>query len=83
MKKIISAIFSFSGASILVGVAGFLSALVGMFVNTNDEISVKWFIFIIWMFLSFVILLFKLLYDASQVQDSNKYFEKPIKYLVR
>lgn len=79
--RIIQAIFSLTGVSLAVGAAGFLSAFVTMFVNTSDQVSVKWILFILWLFLSVVIILLKLLFDLATEKKIAPPYEIPIRYL--
>ncbi|EIF5991860.1 hypothetical protein H9I69_003974, partial [Escherichia coli] len=70
-------------SSAAIGGAGFLSALVTMFVNVQSELSVKWFIFLTWLSITIFILLIKRIDDLEK--ENGKSFpapyEKPIKIL--
>lgn len=80
-EKINEAIFSSSGASIAVGGAGFLSALVGMFLDTSIQVSVKWLLLIIWSCTTILIILLKIIFDLSSEKRPPAPFEVPIRYL--
>jgi hypothetical protein len=72
-------LFSFSGISILVGSTGIASALVTMFVETSNDVSVKWLIFVCWLSLTIFIVLLKTISDLSAVKDAVEPYEHPIK----
>ncbi|MCL6353651.1 hypothetical protein [Pectobacterium polaris] len=63
----------FSVTAISVGAAGFISAIVTMFVNTAESVSVKWIIFLCWVFITAFVVLMKIIIEQ---QKSNK--PKPI-----
>lgn len=67
--------------SLAVGAAGFLSALVTMFVNTADQVSIKWLLFVLWLFTTIVIILLKLIIDLSAEKKAAPPHEIPIRYL--
>lgn len=72
-----------SVSSSLIGATGFLSALVTMFVNIQETVSIKWFIFLIWLFLTLSILMIKRIIEL-EVQNKELLplpFEKPLKIL--
>lgn len=72
---------TFNVISILVGVAGFLSAVVGMFVNVADQISVKWLLLALWLCITIVLMLFKIMHDLLNDNSSSiKSHESPIKF---
>lgn len=75
------AIFSTSGASLMVGVTGFLSAIVTMFVATSVQVSVKWLLAAVWIFLTLVIILLKLVFDLSNEKRPPPPYEIPIQYI--
>lgn len=79
--RINQAIFSLTGISLAVGAAGFLSALVTMFVNTSEQVSIKWILFLLWLFLTVVIILLKLLFDIAAEKKIAPPYEIPIRYL--
>lgn len=79
--RIKQALFSLTGISLAVGVAGFLSALVTMFVNTSELVSVKWFLFVLWLFLTVTIILLKLVFDLAAEKKIPAPYEIPIRYL--
>jgi hypothetical protein len=79
--RILQAIFSLSGASLAIGFAGFLSALVTMFVDVTDQISVKWLLFIILIFSILMLILLKVIFDLSSESHPSSPFEIPIKFI--
>ena len=79
--RIKQAVFSLTGVSLLVGVAGFLSAIVTMFINTSEQVSIKWVLFTLWLFLTFVIILLKLIFDLVGEKKVPPPYEIPIRYL--
>lgn len=79
--KIKGAIFSLSGASIVIGVTGFLSAFVTLFVNINDQISIKWLLFSLLVSTSLIIIFLKIIYDLLSLSQPPQAFEVPINYV--
>ena len=79
--RINQAIFSLAGISLAVGAAGFLSAVVTMFINTSEQVSVKWVLFVTWLLLTVVIILLKLLFDLTAENRVPPPYEIPIRYL--
>lgn len=70
-----------SGASLIIAAAGFLSALVTMFVDINDKISIKILLLIVFLFASFLLILFKIIYDLTNEKQPVAPFEHPIKFI--
>lgn len=70
-------------ASIAFGAAGFLSALVTMFINTASDVSIKWLIFLSWIFSIIIVVLISIIVDM--VKEGKKSFptpyEKPLKII--
>lgn len=60
------------------GVLGFVSALVTMFVNTSDTLSIKWLIFAIFIALSMIVLLIGFIIE---IQGNSALYETNIKQL--
>lgn len=81
MHRIISAVFSLSGASIAIGVLGFMAGLATMFIDVDSELSVKWTLLVILLLTSFVIILLKIIYDISHEAEPLPSFETPIRYV--
>lgn len=75
--------FSLSGLSITIGFLGFLSSIVTMFINVNDQISIKWMVFTIMIAGIIVLIILKSLYDLSKRAKENSLpeYECPIKYI--
>ncbi|XOO00615.1 hypothetical protein ACLB6C_04345 [Enterobacter hormaechei] len=76
-------LFSFSAIAIAVGAAGFVSAIVTMFVDTSQQYSVRVIIFLAWLFLSILVVLIKVINDLSNIEITQPTSprEKPIKIL--
>lgn len=79
--RMYQAFFSLAGVSFAVGAAGFLSALVTMFVNTSEQVSIKWVLFVLWLLLTVVIILLKLVFDLTAEKKAPPPYEIPIRYL--
>ncbi|MDY2947840.1 MAG: hypothetical protein SOS93_08445 [Mannheimia varigena] len=76
-NDILTKVFSFTTVSIFIGVVGFLSGIVQLFIDVNSQISIKWFLLLLVMFLSLIIILLKIIFDLSKFQYTPA-FEKPI-----
>ena len=79
--RIIAVIFSLIGVSILIGVAGFLSAIVTMFVDMKAFISIKWIMAIFWISFTLVLILLKVIHDLIMESKAPAPYEHPIRYL--
>ena len=79
--KVVSSIFSLSGASLAIGATGFLSALVTMFISVNEQVSIKWFLFVILLFTCLTLVLFKVIYDLTLEIKPPPPYENPIRYV--
>ncbi|WP_169940435.1 hypothetical protein [Campylobacter sp. RM15925] len=62
--------------SIVIGVSGFLSAIVTLFINLNDLISIKWLVFVIFIFLVTVSILVGYLYDIKKDTTDYSFIKK-------
>ena len=80
-EKIVSGFFSISGLSMVIGCAGFISAFVTMFVNTSDQISIKWIIFTVLTLGTIVLILLKIIFDLYNERRTLPPYETPIKYI--
>lgn len=76
-------LYSFSAIAIAVGAAGFVSAIVTMFVDTTQVVSIRYIIFLSWVFLSILVILIKVINDLAKVEITQPISprEKPIKIL--
>lgn len=74
-------ILTFSSISIIIGVIGFSSSIVTMFVDVNSTISIKWLIFCAVSFLSIAIIMGKIIYDFNYCEVRQSAFEIPFKYV--
>ncbi|WP_024955926.1 hypothetical protein [Sulfurospirillum arcachonense] len=75
-------IFSISGISISIGVLGFLSGITTIFLDVNSSLSVKWFLFIILIFISIFIIFLKIMHDLWIKSEIHKSHEVPIKAIL-
>ena len=80
-NKILGAIFSLSGASIAIGVLGFMAGVVTIFVDVNSVLSIKWLLLAVLILVSLILILLKLVYDLSQEAAPPPPFEVPIRYV--
>lgn len=80
-NDILNKIFSFTSVSIIIGVVGFLSGIVQLFIDVNHQISVKWILFLMILCLSIIIILMKIIFDLSKFQYKPA-FEKPINCMI-
>lgn len=80
-EKILKGIFSLSGASITIGLVGFMSGLVGLFVDVNALMSIKWLLFALLLETSLILILLKVIYDLAQETRPPPPFEHPIRYM--
>lgn len=81
MNNVSKAIFSLNGAALAIGTAGFLSAVVGMFVDTSTQMSIKWLLLSIWIFITIAIILLKIIHDFGEERRVPLPYETPIKHL--
>jgi len=80
MPALKSRIMTFNSIAIIVGLAGFLSAFVTMFIDVNQKISVKWFLFFALVSFSMLTIAAKIIHDLlKEVIPPPIFFEKPIK----
>lgn len=82
MKNVITTeLFSLTAASIAIGVAGFVSALVGMFIDVNAVVSTKWLVFIVWIATTVLVVLLKIIHDLLVIDKPPLPFENPIQFI--
>jgi len=79
--RILSGIFSLSGASLSIAAAGFLSAIVTMFVDVTDQVPIRLLLFTIFAFSCLILVLLKVIYDLNHEKQPAPPFEHPIKYI--
>ena len=60
---------------------GFLSGLVTIFINVNEQLSVKWLLFSVLISILIISILLKVIYDLSQETKPPPPFEHPIRYV--
>ena len=80
-KQVLSAIFSLSGISIIIGVIGFTSSVATLFVDINSNISIKWLLFFFVLAASLILILLKIIYDLIVQSTAPSTFEIPIRYI--
>lgn len=80
-QTITKGIFSLSGASILVGVVGFMSGLSTLFIDVGNQISIKWLLFTLLVGISLTLMLLKVIYDLSREIKPPLPYEHPIRYV--
>lgn len=61
---------------IIIGVSGFLSAMVTLFINVDDSISIKWLILVIFIFLIVTTMLVGYLYNVKQNTVDYSFIKK-------
>ena len=79
--RILTGIFSLSGASLAIAIAGFLSAIVTMFIDVADKVPIRLLLFTIFVFLCIVVILLKVIYDLTNEKQPASPFEHPIKFI--
>jgi len=79
--RIKTAVFSFSGLGAIIGVAGFLSALVTMFIDGTSQVSIRWIIFVLFIAGTLIVILLKIVFDLSRYTAPPAPFERPIKFI--
>lgn len=79
--RILSGIFSLSGASLAIATAGFMSAIVTMFIDVADKVPIRLLLFTILVFTCLVLVLLKVIYDLSSEKRPASPFEHPIKFI--
>ena len=80
-SRILNTIFSLTGISITIGVLGFTSSIVTLFVDIDSQISIKWLLFVIVLSLCIIFILLKVIYDQFLEVVPSSPFEIPIKYI--
>ncbi|WP_152662883.1 hypothetical protein [Halomonas sp. HG01] len=80
-SRILSSIFSFSGASVAIGVMGFMAGFVTLFVDVDSAVSIKWLLLIVLVFLSLILIFLTLIYDLHQEVDPLPTYETPVRYV--
>lgn len=83
INKKLKKIFSFNGVSLLIGLLGSLASILTVFISKWDsQISLKWFVFTIFISLTVVIVLTKLLFDiASEMTKEQQNSVKAVRYI--
>lgn len=83
IKEKLKKIFSFNGVSLLIGILGSLASIMTVFISKWDsQISLKWFVFTVFISLTIVIILTKLLFDfASEMKKEQQNSVKAVRYI--
>ncbi len=83
MNDEIKQIFSIKSIPIMIASAGFLSAIITMFVDVNQTLSIKWLVFLTWLLITLVCILSKIIVDLNGVERNRelKTCETPINIL--
>ncbi len=67
LKKVLS----FNGVAIIIGVLGSLASILTLFINQwNSQINLKWFVFTLFVAVTLMIILIKLVFDYNQELSS-------------
>lgn len=80
-ERIVKEVFSLMGASITIGVVGFMSSIVTLFINVSEQLSIKWLLFVVLVGISLLLILLKVIYDLSQETRPPPPYENPIRYV--
>ncbi|MFL6629221.1 MAG: hypothetical protein ACJ8G1_22455 [Vitreoscilla sp.] len=81
MNRATGALFSLNGLSLMLGALGAVSGFVTMFVDVTNAISVKWLLATVWVAVSLMLVLLKVIFDLHHEKRAAPAFEVPIKYL--
>ena len=65
----------------MIGVVGFMSGIVTIFINVNEQLSIKWLLFVLLIGISVILILLKVIYDLSQEMQPSPAYEHPIRYV--
>ncbi len=79
--RTLDAIFSMSGASIAIGVLGFIAGIASIFIDVSSTLSIKWFLLLLLIFGSLILILLKLIHDLVKEDTPPLPFEVPIRYV--
>lgn len=79
--RILDGIFSFSGLALALATAGFLSAIVTMFVDVGANVPMRVLLFVVFIAMCLLIILMKIIHDLSAERKPDPAFEHPIKYI--
>ena len=83
LKEKLKNLFSFNGISLLIGILGSLASILTMFISKWDsQISLKWIVFVIFISLTVVIILIKLLFDlVCEIKKEQINIVKAVRYI--
>ena len=65
----------------MIGVVGFMSGIVTIFINVNQQLSVKWLLFALLIGISLTLILLKVIFDLSKEMRPPPPYEHPIRYV--
>jgi hypothetical protein len=80
-ERVLAGIFSLSGLALAIAVAGFLSAIVTMFVDVAAPVPMRALLFAVFIALCLVVILLKVIHDLSLERRPDPAFEHAIKYI--
>lgn len=79
--RILSGVFSVSGISMILAVAGFLSALVTMFIDVASPVPIRTLLMTVLVLVSIIVILLKVIHDLASAKAPAAPFEHPIKLI--
>jgi energy-converting hydrogenase Eha subunit A len=79
--RIVRGLFSLSGVAMMVAVAGFLSAIVTMFIDVGTVVPTRALLLTVFLSTCLIVVLLKIIHDLANVEIPPSPFEHPIKYL--
>ena len=80
-NRINAMLFSTTGASYAVAAVGVLSAIVTLFVDVSQSLSIKWLLFLIWLSITIFLCLMKIISDLIDEKKPPSPYEIPFRYL--
>lgn len=81
-NRIFKNIFSLSGLSISIGVLGFISGIVQLFIDINYCISIKWVLLLLLLLGSIILILLKTIHDLNLENNlENNLAEVPVNFI--
>ncbi len=81
-EKIANLTFSLTALSLAVGALGFISGFVTLFIDTSLQLSIKWLLLAVWLSVTFVLVLLKVIYDQDNEKRPAPPYEVPIQYRI-
>ena len=83
IKEKLKKIISFNGISLLIGILGSLASILTVFITKWDsQISLKWFVFVIFISLTIVLITIKLLFDlVHELKKEHPHMIRAVRYI--